>query len=290
MKYLPSGTAEGLAYLRYRESLRPPEERICNDFLAYRFSSWWTKLMMAGPLSGGWIEWTIAYQGRGVVDFIAVRTRMFDDFVQQQIDNGIEQYVILGAGLDSRPYRFYAQLHGMPTFEVDHPLTQREKKLRVSSVFDGLPEHISYVPVDLSENDLFQSLIKAGYNPTLRTVFTLEGVAMYLEEETVRRTLTSVYTNSGPGSCLVLDYVYLAAIDGRKSGHLVRHMNSLQLMYDEPVLSGIEEGQAEAYIRSCGFEQAEDFPPQRLYDIYFRPFAPDRPISDIFAVAIARKV
>lgn len=289
MKYLPSGTAEGLAYIRYRESLRPPEERICNDFLAYRFSSWWTKIMMAGPFSGSLIEWTIALQGRGVVDFIAARTRMFDDFVQQQIENGIEQYVILGAGLDSRPYRFYHRLRGINTFEVDHPLTQREKKLRVAAVFEGLPEHISYVPVDLSEDDLIQNLISAGYNPRLRTVFTLEGVAMYLDEDAVRNTLTSVYNNSGPGSSLIFDYVYLAAIDGRKSGHTVKHMNSLQYMFEEPVLSGIEAGEAGQYLRSCGFEKVEDFPPHRLYDMYFQKVTPNRPISDIFAIAVARK-
>jgi O-methyltransferase involved in polyketide biosynthesis len=44
MKYMASGTAEGTAYMRYYESLRPPEQRICNDYLAYHFMAWWVKM------------------------------------------------------------------------------------------------------------------------------------------------------------------------------------------------------------------------------------------------------
>jgi len=290
MRYLPSGTAEGLAYLRYRETLRPPEEMICNDYLAYHFSAWWTRMaaIMMQPLPNSMVEWTLEQQGRGVVGFIAARTRMFDDFVEQQIGDGIKQFVILGAGLDSRAYRFAKQLRGIKTFEVDHPLTQIEKKARVAAVFKGLPFQIHYVPVDLMRDDLIQALLKAGYDPTQRTLFTMEGVAMYLDETTVRRILTSVHACSGHGSSLIFDYVYLAAIDGRILGHAIKHMNYLQYWFDEPVLSGIEAGEAEAYVQSCGFDQIEEFTPQRLYDIYFKSVVPQRPMSDLFAVIIAR--
>ena len=289
MRYLPSGTAEGLAYLRYRETLRPPEEMICNDYLAYRFASWWTRMtaVMTQPLPNSLVEWSLELQGRGVVGFIAARTRMFDDYVEQQIADGIQQFVILGAGLDSRAYRFAKQLRGKKTFEVDHPITQIEKKSRVTAVFKGLPYDIRYVPVDLMRDDLLMGLLQAGYDPTLRTLFTLEGVAMYLDEATVRKTLSSVAANSGPGSSLIFDYVYLAAIDGRILGRAIKHMNYLQYWFDEPVLSGIEAGEAENFVRSCGFEQVEEFTPQRLYDMYFRTVVPNRPMSDLFAVIVA---
>lgn len=226
-------------------------------------------------------------QGWGVVGFIAARTRMFDDFVEQQVSDGIQQFVILGAGLDSRAYRFAKQLRGKKTFEVDHPITQIEKKARVTTVFKGLPYDIRYVPVDLMRDDLLMSLLKAGYNPTLRTLFTLEGVAMYLDEVTLRKALTCVAANSGPGSSLIFDYVYLAAIDGRIWGRAIQHMNFLQYWFDEPVLSGIEAGEAENFARRCGFVQAEEFTPQRLYDMYFKTVVPNRPMSDLFAVLVA---
>jgi len=289
MRYLPSGTAEGLAYLRYRETLRPPEEMICNDYLAYHFASWWTRMVavMTQPLPNSLVEWSLELQGRGVVGFIAARTRMFDDYVEQQIADGIQQFVILGAGLDSRAYRFAKQLRGEKTFEVDHPITQIEKKSRVTAIFKGLPYNIRYVPVDLMRDDLLKGLLQAGYDPTLRTLFTLEGVAMYLDEATVRKTLSCVAANSGPGSSLIFDYVYLAAIDGRILGRAIKHMNYLQYWFDEPVLSGIEAGEAENFVHSCGFEQVEEFTPQRLYDMYFRTVVPNRPMSDLFAVIVA---
>jgi methyltransferase (TIGR00027 family) len=53
--------------------------------------------------------------------FLVSRARYIDDYVQACIDDGIEQLVILGAGYDSRAYRF-EQLKGrVKVFEAGHP-------------------------------------------------------------------------------------------------------------------------------------------------------------------------
>lgn len=86
------------------------------------------------------MDWAFEKKGIGISGFIAVRTRFFDDYVLQKISEGAKQYVILGAGLDSRTYRFADKLQGGVTvFEVDHPSSQVAKKQRVKNILVSCP-------------------------------------------------------------------------------------------------------------------------------------------------------
>lgn len=291
MKNVASGTAEGTAYLRYYESQRPEAERICNDYLAYHFMAWWVKMaaLMCTPFPPAFMDWAFEQKGLGVSGFIAVRTRFFDDHVLQRVRAGAQQYVVLGAGLDSRPYRFVDQLAGVKIFEVDHPLSQADKKQQVVNYFGHLPAYVQYVPVDFTRDDMLTCLVNAGYDPGLPTTFTLEGVIMYLDEASVRKLLTCIHENSSPGSSVIFDYVYAAVLDGRLYSRVITYMNSWQYIFNEPILFGIEKGQVESFICSLGFEGAEDYPPQRLHEMYLQPVVPERPISDVYAIAVACK-
>jgi len=291
MKNMASGTAEGTAYLRYYESLRPPQQRICNDYLAYPLMAWWVKMMawLCRPLPLSFMDWALEKKGRGISGFLAARTGMFDEYVLQSIAAGARQYVILGAGLDSRAYRYAEQLAGVKIFEVDHPLSQTIKKQRVNNYLGKLPDHVNYVPVDFTRDNLITCLANAGYAPDLPTVFTMEGVIMYLPEASARETLTLIQEHSGSGSSIMLDYVYAAALDGRLKSRVIAHMNSLKYIFNEPVLFGIEHGATESFLRSLGFDRAEDFPPQRLYERYLKQKAPERTISELYAIAVGYK-
>lgn len=291
MKNLASGTAEGTAYMRYYESLRPVEQRICNDYLAYDFMAWWVKMaaLLCKPFPLAFMDWAFEKKGRGVSGYLAVRTRLFDDYLLERIEAGAEQYVILGAGLDSRAYRFADQLSGVKIFEVDHPLSQAVKKQRVTRHLGSLPDQVSYVSVDFNRDDLLTCLKNVGYDPQASTVFTLEGVVMYLDETAVRKTLTLILDNSGSGSSVMFDYVYAAALDGRIINPVISHMNSLKKIFNEPILFGIEQGEAENFVRGIGFDRAQDYTPQRLYELYLKPLVPKRPISDVYAIAVGYK-
>lgn len=287
MKKLSSGTAEGVAYMRYYESQRTEATRICNDTLAYPFMAGWARFAawLTQPFPKRFMDWAFEKKGIGISGYMAVRTRLFDDFVLQGAADGCLQYVIFGAGLDSRAYRFADQLIGMRIFEVDHPASQKVKKQRVEKHFGTLPSHVSYVPVDFTKDDLLACLLQAGYDPALPTLFTLEGVVMYLPEASVLETLDFVVKYAGAGSRVLFDYVYGAALDGRIKSRVIQHMNSLKFVFNEPILSGIEQGDAEALLLRQGFTRAEDYPPSRLYELYLKPVTPERAISEVYAIA-----
>ncbi|NMC28217.1 MAG: class I SAM-dependent methyltransferase, partial [Syntrophomonadaceae bacterium] len=273
------------------ESSRPIAQRLCDDYLAYHFMAWWLKLASTAylPVPAVLIDRSLELRGAGVSAFIAVRTRLFDEFVSKRISEGARQFVILGAGLDSRAYRLSGLLKGIATFEVDHPLSQKVKKERVREYFGALPDYVSYVAADLTHNELLPALLKAGYDPLLPTVFTLEGLIMYLDEDTNRHCLQSICEHSGPGSSVIFDYIYASALDSRRYEEVRHFSHYWQFMFNEPLRFGIEKGGAADYLVSIGFDRAEDFPPHKLYEQYIEPVAPRRSISDVYAIAAGFK-
>ena len=127
-QYKPSYTAEGVAAWRAAGN-REPDERIRNpDYMAVSFLGWKLRLI-AGfkPLTALALR-TFQKRVPGGYYFHIARTKHIDEMLERAIGGGIQQLVILGAGYDSRPYRFARQLEGVRVFEVDQPATQARKK------------------------------------------------------------------------------------------------------------------------------------------------------------------
>ena len=148
---------------------------------------------------------------------------------------------------------------------------------------------MQYVPVDFTKDDLLQSLKAAGYDPSVKTVFTLEGVTMYLDADSVKETLSFIVKHSGPGSCVMFDYMYKEVLDGKLESKVISRMNKLKFLSNEPVIFGIGMGEVESFIRAIGFDRAKDYPPRMLYEKYFKAAMPDRTLSENYAVATAYK-
>jgi methyltransferase (TIGR00027 family) len=146
-------------------------------------------------------------------DMIAGRTRDIDDLILQH--SSMRQLVLIGVGLDFRPFRLADRLKNIPVFEIDLApmLLERERTI---SQFDGLPT-VERVPVEcnLELQDVDEELVDAGFDPSLPTVFVLEGVSMYFEDETNRKVFSSVSRIMGsPESRLWVDAVDKSILQG----------------------------------------------------------------------------
>ena len=101
---------------------------------------------------------------------------------------GIDAVVILGAGMDTRPYRL-ARRSDVPVFEVDLPVNIERKAAVVRRVLGEAPPSVRLVPVDFERDDLAGELAKAGHRGDDRTFFIWEGVTQYLTADAVARHL-----------------------------------------------------------------------------------------------------
>ncbi len=108
--------------------------------------------------------------------YFQVRTKHIDSILMKSINAGIEQFVILGAGYDSRPYRFKEKLTGIRIFEVDFPGTLSSKKQQLIKLYGSLPEHVTYVPIDFNSQLIKDVLLEKGYDSNKKTFFIDDGM------------------------------------------------------------------------------------------------------------------
>jgi methyltransferase (TIGR00027 family) len=135
--------------------------------------------------------------------FLVARSRYAEDNLKKAVAGGVEQYVLLGAGLDTFAYRnSYAQLR---VFEVDHPATQQWKRELLQRNRIAIPESVTYTPVDFERHSLSSQLRDAGFNQSAPAFFAWLGVVPYLTLEAFRGTVNFI-SGHPPGSGLTLDY------------------------------------------------------------------------------------
>ena len=141
-----------------------------------------------------------------IVPTPVARARFCEDSLKAAMKTGTEQYVILGAGMDTFAFREPMFLKRYPLFEVDYPLTQADKRERIKRAALQLPGNLHFVPVDLSTDNLKEKLLNAGFDPGKKTFFSWFGVSYYLSVEQIDAMLDSIAQLSAEGSSLVFDY------------------------------------------------------------------------------------
>lgn len=160
----------------------------------------WLKYRISGDL---FMYPRIPLEGKeGLVDLVIARTLYFDQIIESQIDD-IEQFVLLGAGYDTRAYGFY-QRSGIKYYELDRPSVQLHK-IRALANAEIETDHVRFVPVDFKKENAMENLQREGFDFSRKTIFLWEGVTLYLSEDDVRKTMREVRDHAAPGSVLVAD-------------------------------------------------------------------------------------
>src|SRR5580698_8350642 len=140
---------------------------------------------------------------RGMRMFIAARSRFAETAVAASVKRGVDQLVVLGAGLDTFAYR---NPHaGLRVFEVDHPATQAWKRQRLAEADIATPDSLTFAPVDFERVSLAEGLGAAGFDPAQPAIFSWLGVVPYLTEAAVFATL-GLIAGLAKGSEVVFTY------------------------------------------------------------------------------------
>lgn len=276
-------TAAGIALARAVESERPADERIYYDPYGRQFVPAWMYFVLGFFIRSGYTE----MRGPGVNGFLMARERYIDDVLQTFLNEGLQQLVILGAGYDSRAYRFDLQ-ELVKTFEVDHPVTQTDKLKKVQRIFGKIPGHVTYIPVDLNTQALSERLLFSGYDPDLITLFIWQGVTMYLSPAGINATLAFVVKNAAPGSAIVFDYIYQAVLDGFHKRSEVSNMRRYRFMTGEGLTFGIPEGTVDAFLDERGFQQVKDISSRDLKTAYFTGKNASRKVAGGYGIVIGK--
>ncbi len=138
---------------------------------------------------------------------IVARARFIEDLVTDEAKKGVDQYVLLGAGLDSFVQRRPEIARGLTVFEVDQPAAQAWKRERLLALDYGIPSGLRLVPVDFEAGDSWwDELKKAGFAANRPAVVASTGVSLYLTREANMATLRQVAALA-PGSTFAMTFI-----------------------------------------------------------------------------------
>ena len=207
------GTAQGVAKQRLIESLAKPNKRVIYDPYAKYFVLGASLIKLLGHKISVWLGDKIV---PGMHEHLICRTRFIDDLIEESTSAGIEQYVILGAGYDSRAHRLKLPPK-LKIFEVDQPEVQVIKQSKLpKSILNG--DNIIYVSIDFNNQSLKEQLLDAGFDKSKSTIYTLEGVSQYIPKEALSSTLKELATlNVNSNSKIFISYVNKLLLEDSKA-------------------------------------------------------------------------
>jgi methyltransferase (TIGR00027 family) len=261
-------SAETMAFLR---ALVAGEETLmvrCEDYLAMHFLGCKYRLL-AGIASQALLRRLLDVVAPGSYGFAIARTRHFDEALLLESRAGVEQVVLLGAGYDSRPFRFRDALADVRVFEIDHPGTQARKRRMLERVDEPSPANLSFIPVDFNQQSLQEALAGHGFSRDRKTLFLWEGVSYYLPQQVVEGVLDFV-SGCAAGSSIVFDYATRGFVNGDICTYGGKQVARWLKKVREPFLFGLDPEETKEFLRGRRLHIVADLGPQELEQSYLR--------------------
>ncbi len=195
------------------------------------------------------------------------RARFCEDALQNAIQTGASQYVILGAGMDTFAYRNPELLSKIHVFEVDHPNTQDFKKQRVEDAGWTVPKNLHYVSMDFTTDNLAIELEKAGFDNRKLTFFSWLGVTYYLTKDQISTMLETISSLTPQGSTIVFDYAdeNLFSSDVKR----VQNMIAMANTSGEPMKSSFSYSELEKSLEDAGWLIYEHLTSNEIQERFF---------------------
>jgi methyltransferase (TIGR00027 family) len=144
---------------------------------------------------------------------IVARARFIEDLIIEQGTQGIAQYVILGAGLDTFAQRKPDIASTLQIYEIDQPDTLAWKQQRLIEHSFGVPEYLHFVPVNFETSSWWEELLKAGFDTSKPAVVVCTGVTLYLTKEAIISTLKQIAALASGSKLAMTFYLPMELLD-----------------------------------------------------------------------------
>lgn len=275
-KHKASKTADYVAAIRARH-LHNDSHRIFEDKYAEQLTGKLLSYAVRQKLFNWLINSRFTPDIRGAEALVLYRAHYTEQKLEQAINNGCQQYVILAAGMDSFAYRHsYPQLS---VFELDHPATQSVKLHRLKAAGISPTTRVEYIASDLSIHSPADALTNSSFNSDQITFFSCAGLTYYLPYNEVKKLLESIATISSSGSELVFDYSVDDVEIEDQSGNEQKNRAIIRRFLKksgEEIKSAFKVTELIRIMGDLGFDMEENANPDFIHEAYFA----DRPVND----------
>jgi methyltransferase (TIGR00027 family) len=210
--------------------------------------------------------------------YMAARSRYAEDRLAGAVRNGVEQYVVLGAGLDTFAYR--SPFPELRVFEVDFPATQQWKREMLAEAAIDIPESLTLVPLDFELKTLAEGLAEAGFATDSPAFFSWLGVVPYLTLDAFRSTLGAI--GQLPAETAVsFDYAFPPETLSPMRRRVFNSLSKRVAAAGEPLRLFFTPDEMAEELQAAGFKRIEQVDSDRLNELYFRDRADGLKLSPV---------
>jgi methyltransferase (TIGR00027 family) len=269
-----SKTALGVAIRRAAHQVME-EPRILDDPIAVR---------LVGSGFPKQMERAMHPVGRDFRAFMAVRSRYVEDQLARVFAQGVRQYVVLGAGLDTFAWR--NPFEGLRVFEVDFPATQEWKREMLAAAGLAIPENLTFVPLDFEHHTLAEGLAEAGLDERAPAFFGWLGVIPYLTLKAFRTTVETI-GKLPAGSGVGFDYALPPETLSEAGRTAFNALAERVAAAGEPFQLFFTPDELEQELRRAGFDRVEQMDYGQINEVYFKDRADGLRLSAVGLAMLA---
>ena len=282
--------APATASAKAAENLFPREVRLYEDPIAERFVTPLMRIILRIMKNPKMFESMMALREKmspGVMGSLFCRTRYIDDLLNRAAAEGFTSFVNLGAGYDTRTFRFDF-LKKANFYEVDLPPVLKGKKKIADKKLGGVPPFVKFVPIDFDAQDLETELKKAGYNRDEKTLFIMEGVTQYILPEANESNFRYI-AGCAEGGKVAFTYILESFIKG--TSHQEKKwaaMRKQMLKQGKPLwVTGYSQERIRNILDKYGFQVIEDIGREDYIERYMKPNNRETPVMDLERMLLA---
>jgi methyltransferase (TIGR00027 family) len=199
---------------------------------------------------------------------VVARARFVEDLIIDQSKQGISQYVVLGAGLDTFVQRKSGIASKLQVYEIDQPGTLNWKQQRLIELDFGIPEYLHFVPVNFETSSWWEQLLKAGFDISKRAVVACTGVSLYLTREAITSTLKQIAALV-PGSKLAMTFYLPAELLDEADKPMQEIAEKGAREAGTPFISFFAPGEILTLALEAGFKEAKTISTKDMEQYYF---------------------
>jgi methyltransferase (TIGR00027 family) len=264
----PSKTALRVAIRRAAHQLADPPP-VLDDPIALR---------LIGPGFARDLDRAMEKVARDFRAFMAARSRFVEDTLAAAVAQGVTQYVVLGAGLDTFAYR--NPFPSLRVFEVDFPATQQWKRELLARAEVPIPQSLTFVALDFEHQALADGLMEAGFNHRKPVYFGWMGVVPYLTLDAFRATLRDV-ARLPEGTAITFDFAFPPETLTPKRRAIFDRLAERVSAAGEPFQLFFTESQLGVEMAEIGFRRMELTDTDKLNELYFQNRADGLKLSPV---------
>ena len=199
--------------------------------------------------------------------FVLARARYTEDRLAMAIQRGVDQYVLVGAGLDSFAFRDQSAHGTLQIFELDHPQSQAFKRKRLAAAGLSEPANLHFGAIDFERENIGQVLSRLPFHTDAPALFAWLGVTMYLTRAAIDNTLRAVREVAASGSEFVFDFIAASTISN--GSERMKKLRERTRAIGEEIITGIDPRTLAAELEATGWKLIEQLDGAEIHRRWF---------------------